>query len=73
MYFDRFDICEAYWLYMCLYHSGQASKLYRLTGVFAKLQFEPRSDLDEDSLSENGRMIYDRLVSGKIEVRDRRY
>lgn len=72
MTWDRFDICEAFYVYMTLYHDGQWGKLYRLTGVFAKIQFHPHGNLDEDTLTENGRMIYDALVSGEMEVRDRR-
>ena len=72
MHFNRLDICEAYYLYMNYYHGGQASKLYRLTGVFSKIQFRPAPSLDEESLSENGRMIFNNLVSGETEVRDRR-
>ena len=73
MYWDRFDICEAYYCYMMLHHGGQWSKEYALSGTFHRLGFK-LSPLfrDETSLSENGRVIYDGLVSGDTELRDRR-
>jgi hypothetical protein len=72
MWFDRFDIVEAFYCYMVDYHGGQSSKEYRLTGVFAKLEFSPRPNLDADTLTENGRAIYDALVNGSAKLRDRR-
>ncbi len=74
MYWDRFDICEAYYLYMMNYHGGQWSKEDRLTGVFAAIQFRPSPMLgcEDFPLSENAQMIYDSLVSGETEIRDRR-
>ena len=32
MYFDRFDICEAYYCYASDYHEGQFSKIYEIFG-----------------------------------------
>jgi hypothetical protein len=60
-------------MYVTLYHGGQYSKEYRLTGVFHKLQFSPSPMLTEDRLTENGRMIFDNLVAcnGRT-IRDRR-
>lgn len=72
MYFDRFDICEAYYCYMVEWHGGQTSKEYALTGTFHRLRFRPRPDLSSDTLEENGRAIYDALVSGERKLRDRR-
>lgn len=62
MYFDRFDICEAYHLYARDYHCGQFSRAF---SVFARLQrigFKPSPLLSFDSLSDNGKEIYNKLV-----------
>lgn len=70
-YFDRFDICEAYYLYAMLYHGGQWSKEYAIFGRLHNMGITPRPGLrDEDDLSENGRAIFNRLVRGEVEVRD---
>ena len=71
--FDRFDICEAYYLYADLYHGGGGSKEYALHSVFSRLHFRPRPSLaGPNDLEENGRMIFDALVSGERHIRDRR-
>jgi len=62
MQFDRSDICEAYYLFASHYHSGQGSKVYEIFGRLEKIKFHPRPTLDEKSLSENGKAIYDNLV-----------
>ena len=75
MYFDRFDICEAYYCYMALYHGGQWSKEYALTGVFDRIQFSPRDSIttNPDNLEENGHEIFDNLVeTNGANIRDRR-
>jgi len=73
MYWDRFNICEAYYLFMTLHHGGQWSKEYRLTGTFDKIDFRPSPLLSKPSdLGENAREIYDRLASGETSIRDRR-
>ena len=63
MYWNRFDICEAWWLFLSEYHEGLDSDLYgrlgRLTGFF-----RPRRSLSGfQNLTENGLAIYERLVS----------
>lgn len=62
MYFDRFDICEAWYLALSECHSGQWSpeyaRLSRLTSYF-----KPSPLLSVDSLSENGRIIYYNAVA----------
>ncbi len=64
MYFDRFDIVEAHYLYCSEYHSGQWSDLYaRLSKILTKLGFRPRPSLNYDTLSENAQTIYDNLVN----------
>ena len=64
MHFDRFDICEAYYVYAMLWHSGQFSKEYRIFGRLDKIKFWPRDSLRNDNdLTPNGREIYNSLVS----------
>lgn len=71
--FDRFDICEAYYCYATLYHGGQWSAEYSIYSVFDRIRFNPRDSIthDPDELSENGRYIFDRLVSGEQSIRHR--
>jgi hypothetical protein len=69
-YFDRFDICEAHAVLEWDYNVGgivmerpQNAKRMESTGVqLSRMQFEPRRDLSRDTLTENGREIYDELV-----------
>lgn len=63
MYFDRFDICEARYLYVADYHGGQGSELYKVFGRLNNLGFKPSPLLSYDNLSENGKDIYDNLVN----------
>jgi hypothetical protein len=65
MYFDRFDICEAWYLYTSRYHGGQWSKLYEVLGRLHNIQFRPAPGLNYKSLTENGQTIYRRLVRTK--------
>lgn len=61
MYFDRFDIVEAYYLFLSHHHEGQGSEKYsRLCRMLR--YFTPGPLLRYDSLSDNGKAIYDRLV-----------
>jgi hypothetical protein len=61
MYFDRFDICEAWYLALSDCHEGQWSDSYRrLSNMLA--YFKPSPMLTVDSLSENGREIYDNAI-----------
>jgi hypothetical protein len=58
MYFDRFDICEAYYLALSHCHGGQWSREYeRLCGLMR--YFKPSPMLSVESLSDNGREIYE--------------
>jgi hypothetical protein len=61
MFFDRFDIAEAYWCFFCDYHEGQWSKKYQRLSKMSRY-FKPRYDLSYETLEENGRAIYDALV-----------
>ena len=63
MYFDRFDICEAYYVFAVLWHGGQWSPEYRFFGRLESIGFKPSPLLrDEKSLNENGRAIYNGLI-----------
>ena len=61
MYFDRFDICEAYYLFFAYFHEGQSSRKYGRLSRMGRY-FRPAPSLCEDTLSENGKAIYDALV-----------
>jgi hypothetical protein len=62
MIYDRFDIVEAYYAYLVDYHLGQYSKEYiRLCKI--RKYFKPNFNLHYDSLTKNGRLIYDNLES----------
>lgn len=66
MYFDRFDICEAWDCFSALYHGGQGSRLYSKRFQLAvRIGFNarPSLDLNPENLTENGKAIYDNLVS----------
>jgi hypothetical protein len=56
---DRFDICEAYYLALYECHSGAGSYSYaRASTWHHRLKFKPRPSLSVDTLSENGLGIY---------------
>lgn len=63
--FDRYDICEAYYLFGALYHGGQFTKEYAYMGrVTNIMKLRPRltNSLSPNDLSENGRDIYNALI-----------
>lgn len=62
MYFDRFDIVEAHYAFYSDWHSGQFSDFYaRLSRISD--YFSPGAMFNGyDSLSENGKIIYDDLI-----------
>jgi len=65
-YFDRFDICEAYYIYAMEYHGGQWSDLYSVMGRILNLGFRlSRLIKCRNDLTDNGKEIYDNLVSSK--------
>ena len=62
MYFDRFDIAEAYYLALSHCHSGQWSREYaRLCKLSRK--FKPSPMLDVETLSDNGKEIYNNVCN----------
>lgn len=70
MYWDRFDICEAYAVLEWDYNSGgwlqeRPSNVRRMEATsiqLARIGFNPRPSLSYDTLTENGREIYDAAV-----------
>jgi hypothetical protein len=71
MYFDRFDICLAYWLFAVHFHVGQFSPEYAILGRLERMRFRPgfcQSDRPAD-LPENAREIYRRLVVRRFGIR----
>ena len=61
MYFDRFDVCEAWYLALSQCHEGQWSDSYkRLSNM--STYFSPSPMLDVESLTENGFEIYTQAV-----------
>lgn len=58
MQFNRFDICEAYYLALSHCHNGQFSREYARLCRLARY-FKPSPMLSVDSLSDNAREIYD--------------
>lgn len=62
MYFDRFDIAEAYYLFFSHYHEGQTSDKYRRLSRMSRY-FKPSPMLSVVTLTENGREIYEALAA----------
>lgn len=62
MYWNRFDICAAFYLYAVNYHSGQWSKEYAIHGRLAKLGFSPGLSVQNGELEENAQAIYENLI-----------
>ena len=64
MYFDRFDICEAHYVFAMLWHGGMGSKLYSKFAQFERIRFSPSPLLcGPEDLTENARDIYNQLVA----------
>lgn len=57
MYFDRFDIVEAWYLALCHCHGGQWSESYERLCRIGRY-FKPSPLLSIESLSDNGLEIY---------------
>ena len=65
MHFDRFDICEAYYLALTHCHGGQWSREYaRLCNM--QKYFRPSPLLSVERLNENAREIYDRACARMV-------
>lgn len=61
MYFDRFDIISAYYVFFVNYHTGQRSREYRR---LCKIQtyFKPGLSIQNGKLEGNALEIYENLV-----------
>ena len=59
---DRFDICEAWYLFAADWHEGQGSATYAIVGRLDRLGFRPSPILSTRSLSPNGRLILADLI-----------
>jgi len=62
MYFDRFDICEAHYVFAMLWHDGWDG-IYAKFAQFERIKFRPSPMLSgPEGLTENGLEIYKNLV-----------
>ena len=61
MYFDRFDIAEAWYLALTHCHGGQYSRSYARLCKLRRI-FRPSPLLRVETLSENGKEIYENAV-----------
>ena len=57
---NRFDICEAWFLYACDWHQG--SDTYAIFDRLARVRFRPSPILSTRTLSPNGRLILAGLI-----------
>ena len=63
MTFDRFDICEAHYVFAMLWHDGMWGSIYAKFAQFERIQFRPKPSLEgPENLSENGLEIYEQLL-----------
>ena len=63
MYWDRFDICAAYYWYGVNYHAGQASHWYAKLSQLVRMGYKPGLGEEYGDLSDNAREIFERLES----------
>ena len=59
---NRFDICEAWYLFACNWHEGQGSATYAIFGRLERMRFRPSPMLSTGRLSSNGRLILAGLI-----------
>jgi hypothetical protein len=60
---NRFDICEAWYLALCEWHAGMGSPEYRRMCKLTRAgMFRPAPNLSPETLSENGQEIYRELT-----------
>ncbi len=59
---NRFDICEAWYLFASEWHQGQGSDTYAVFGRLDRMRFRPSPMLSTRSLSPNGRLILAGLI-----------
>ena len=59
---NRFDICEAWYLFAGAWHEGQGSATYAIFGRLDRVGFRSSPILSTRSLSPNGRLILAGLI-----------
>ena len=59
---NRFDICEAWYLFASEWHQGQGRDTYAIFGRLERLCFRPSPMPSPGSLSPNGRLILAGLI-----------
>lgn len=72
--FDRWDICEAFYVFATNWHGGQWSPEYAIFGRLERLGFKPCLGIQErgaEALTDNGKAIYDALVAGLESGKDK--
>lgn len=63
MYFDRFDICDAYYCFAVDWHGGQFSPEYAILGRLKRMGYSAGyGGIDYDRLTANGKAIYNNLL-----------
>lgn len=65
MYFDRYDIVTAYYLFFCDFHEGQFSKKYSRLSKITRY-FKPSPNLTLETSNDNVKAIYDRLLLSEL-------
>ena len=66
MYWDRFDICEAWYQYSVDWHGGQWTDDYAITGRLHNMGFRPSMGQCLESLTDNGFAIYNQLYDSYV-------
>ena len=61
-HWDRFDICEAWWIFASDYHGGLGSSEFLIFGRLDRLRFRPRPSLSRVTLTRNAHRILAGLV-----------
>lgn len=61
MCFDKWDIVSSHYCFYCDYHGGQSSDFYKRMCRIGRYYKPSPLDKGYESLSENGREIYDNL------------
>jgi hypothetical protein len=70
MYWDRFDICAAHWMFAMLWHDGMGSATYGKFAQLERLRFRPSPLWSEPrDLDENAREIYRQLVVNRCGIK----
>ena len=70
MYFDRFDIYQAYHLWFSDFYSGFDNNYIRRCRMEEKFRFRPSLCHSYENLTENGQYIYDQLEEQKYVSRN---